>query len=349
MSTPLPSEISKQELKQAKERIDEYEGTIHAIWSFISLATWDKNARRPRGDAQYEVGKQMITSDQNQISKKTVVTPDTVIQVGNQLGYVVEVKYSMPLNQTHWQDEVFQLIKYDDNLTGWWTKNKKMDFHNIVLLIEYARSVLFRDFIVKWLNDQNIKFGRNFAIIEFTKSDNANFYYGFRKIYGDIQDDEFSTQLYQGVKVPRDGIVSAYGAKKFYDAKPPIIEYTMVTLWMHVLLQLRVKENIEFNKNLKAYPIYIDINELTTETQRLYGQTSEISNEKNIAFPKADWIKDALDELEKMDLARKLNREFDAFDYLILYKDIHVEDLLEYFVNHRKKRSSKKGKQLNLF
>lgn len=331
------TEDQLKELKETRERIDEYEGTIHALWSFVSITTWDKNNERQKEPSSYSLGRQMSLTDLD-------ITPDAVIQVGQDIGYVVEAKYSMPRNKDYWQDDVLQLIKYDNPLCGWWTESQEIGFHNVVLLIEYGRSVLFKDYIQQWVEKAGYTFKNNFAVVEFSRADNASHYYAFRKISGDIQDESISTALYASVKVPRDAVISSYPVGKFYDTAPPVTEYTMVTMWIHVFPQIR--DSIEYNKKLKAYPIHIKLDELTLEIQKLYGQVS--GDKRSVAFPQSDWIKDALDEFEKMDLAKKLNREIDGYDYLVLHKDLHVDDVLEYFVANRNKRKSKKGKQLRL-
>src|SRR5690349_17524957 len=86
----------RKEVKKAREKIDEYEGTIHAIWSFLSLTTWDNNSRQEKTNSKYSLGRQMNTSGNNLISKLITITPDVVIQIGQELGYIVEAKYSMP-------------------------------------------------------------------------------------------------------------------------------------------------------------------------------------------------------------------------------------------------------------
>ena len=50
---------SNLSLDQVKEKIDEYEGTIHAIQAFVSLTTWDKLVGLRVADTEFSFGRRM--------------------------------------------------------------------------------------------------------------------------------------------------------------------------------------------------------------------------------------------------------------------------------------------------
>ena len=130
---------SNLSLDQVKEKIDEYEGTIHAIQAFVSLTTWDKLVGLRVADTEFSFGRRMETSSGNRVSPDSDVTPDVVIQVGSNLGYTIEVKYSLPKDTEYWSDTANQLLKYDDDLVGWWTKSEHINSRCTALLIEQGR------------------------------------------------------------------------------------------------------------------------------------------------------------------------------------------------------------------
>src|SRR5258708_31042461 len=107
----------------------------------------------------------MNTSHVNRVAPDTIVTPDAVIQLSNGLGYVVEAKKSLPLNSDYWVNEVEQLQKYDDDLTGWWIEPAPMVC--IVLLLHYSRSVKFINYLRDQLDQGKVIFQKKVSVVEF--------------------------------------------------------------------------------------------------------------------------------------------------------------------------------------
>jgi len=333
-------------LEQVKERIDEYTGTIFAIQAFVSMTTWDKLSSQKRPDAMFSIGRRMTTSLQNRVTPNLIVTPDIVIQVGDDIGYAVEVKYSIPRDRNYWSDDANQLLKYDDNLVGWWTDDETIPNTCSALLIEQGRSVQFIEFLTGWATEHNIIFSQNTSVIEFSKSDNAKPYYFLRKQMGGILDENLSSRLKYGEKIPIEKVVGSYGPKKFYDTEPPVVEYTMTIIWQDVFTPDGVAN--EYDKKLGGIPLYVKLEDLTLELQKLYGQLS--NSPRDVQFPCKDWIRSAMDEFVNIGLGRKLIDNPDGYDYLVLFRQIK-RDLLEYFVDSRNKAFSQppNAKQLDLF
>ncbi len=333
-------------LVQVKERIDEYQGTIHAIQAFISMTTWDPQTRQKRTDSKFSLGRRMATSSKNLVSPVSEVTPDVVIQVGNELGYTIEVKYSMPKDKQHWVDDANQLLKYDDSLKGWWTKSESIISHCNALLIEQGRVIRFVEFLEEWINENQITFNSATSIIQFSKSDNAYPYYFLQSRWGKILDDALSERLKYGEKIPIEKVVGTYGHKKFYDTEPPAIEFTMSIIWQDIFTPDGIAA--QHDKKLGGIPLYVNLDGLTLELQKLFGQNSETP--RDVEFPRKDWIRAAMDEFVNIGLASRLENNPDGYDYLVIFRQIKKE-LLEYFVESRKKIFNKgpKAKQLNLF
>lgn len=133
--------ITKEEIR---ERNNDYEGTISALLCFISLTTWEGAQRNP--NSYYSFGRRMTTSNANLVSPNQDITPDAIIQILDNLGFIVEAKISMSINESYWHEILEQLKKYDDDLVGWWTENEHIDRHTVVLLIHMTRSVDFNNF-----------------------------------------------------------------------------------------------------------------------------------------------------------------------------------------------------------
>lgn len=332
-------------IEQVRERIDEYKGTIHALQAFISLTTWDPGSRQQGPGSIYSFGRRMTTSANNQIAPNIEVTPDAVIQASQQTGYTVEAKYSLPKDTRHWEDDASQLLKYDDDLTGWWTRDERISTCTNVMLIHWSRSVQFVEFLESWITQNQVTLSPSTAIVEFTKADNAKEFYNLRLLWGQVADATLTQTLKYGKMVPIEKVVGTYGSKKFYDTEPIVVEFTMAIIWQDYLNE-RADRSLH-DKKLGGIPIYINLDELTIELQKLFGQPS--NSNRDVEFPHKSWIQTAMDEFVNIKLARPLENDPNGYDYLVIFRRINKE-LLEYFVESRKKaRKNPTAKQLGLF
>lgn len=313
-----------------KQKIEDYYSTILALLSFVSLTTW-KDGGRVTG-ANFTLGRRMDTSPFNKVSPKTQVTPDAVVQPCSDLGYVVEAKKSLPSSTQEWDKYIRQLLKYDDDLVGWWTNGESISEHCTVLLIEISRSVEFTDYLAQYLSANNIQFNKPFSVVMFGRADEFKHYYILRTQMGNIQDDELRETLRKGRKINIEDIVGTYGERKFYDTEPEP-EFTMSVLWLDIFHDLA--KNVDYDKNLKAYPLEVDVNGVTKELQRLYGSTGK--NHREAQFPKKAWVQKAIDGFVRLGLAEVLSHD----NYRILFRHIKG-DVLEKFAKQRQNSKTKK-------
>lgn len=330
---------------KVKQKIEDYQTTIHAIQSFISLVTWDNATEQPIKGFQASMGRKMETSAQNIIAPCITVTPDAVIQRLSTLGYVVEAKKSLPKNDGYWDEEIKQLQKYDDSLTGWWTSDEKIECRCLVLLIEISRSAAFRKYIEQFLETNAVAFQNPFALIEFTRAPEVNEYLFLRRHWGQISDQYVADTLEDGKKVPIERVVASYGEKKFYDSPPPT-EYVMTVLWQDVFTERRA--GTKFDEGLRAWPIQVAVDELTLEIQKLYGSIG--GGNRDVPFPRREWVKEAMEAFVRIGLARRYSKSNN--DYTILFKLLRGE-LLARFATQGKKlgrgERAESSRQLKLF
>ena len=334
------------DVQEIREGISDYRITIKVLQSFASLITWDTKSDRQVPGSNFAIGRKMDTSIKNKIHPNNNVTPDLVVQSSPNLGYIVEAKSGLPKNQHNWLDYVRQLQKYDDGLIGWWTNDENLPTSCIVLLLDITRSGIFKAYLNNLIQSGQVFFDRPISIVEFTRTPQVKEFWFLRKHWGDIKDNSLSTTLDTGVSIPIEDVVAnpVYGKLKFYDAKPPFIEHTMEELWQNIFNER--KQEVEYDESLRAWPLRVNVNELTKELQKLYG--SKGKNKREVAFPLNEWIREALDSFVYLKLAQK---EEDG-NYDILFRLIK-EDLISYFAGWRSiaLRDSKrvKSKQLELF
>jgi hypothetical protein len=320
--------------KKLRELIEDYRTTVDALLCFVSLTTWD--AGKKRDGSQHSFGRHMHTSSKNPISPNQTQTPDLVVQVDKEEAYVVEAKIDLPKEQKYWGKEIQQLQKYDDDLAGWWTEDEKINQHDIVLLIDISRSQQFAKY-AKNLNKKSSLFHRPIAFVGFSRYQRVDENILFQLEWGRISNKPINHRLEQHVPVPLEKVIASYGSRKFYDDKPQP-EYLMEVMWSHLFTEK--KSATQYSEILKAWPFDIDINEITSELQKLFGNyTSAIRDDSH---PCISWVRDAIDLFAALGLA--VQKSDDVYE--IRFKEFRTGDLIERFSKARSKANQVEAKKL---
>jgi hypothetical protein len=344
----MQARIDVLSLEDVNILMENYRTTIHALEAFISMVTWDSSSKQQIPGSLYSIGRRMETSSTNRISPEATVTPDSVIQRNSNIGYVVEAKRSLPQNKNdNWRDVVNQLLKYDDDLTGWWAEDEFINVSCPVLLLHISRSADFSMYIDSLMNANKLDFQRPVSIVEFNRSNEVKEFLFLRLHWGNIEDSTVSMLLTSGCSIPIEKVLAnpSYGEKKFYDSQP-IPEYMMTILWQDIFTEM--KRRVEYDQKNKVYPLKVNIESVTLELQKLYG--AEGNEPRQITYPRVEWVRDALDCFVKLKLARKTG---DNGNYLILFKQLSHNNLIEFFRTWRevveKEQAGQQEKQLPLF
>src|SRR5437773_709938 len=140
--------------------VDNYIQTVGAIVSLGHIIIYDFKGK-------YKIAPKFQTSATNRVSTNTEVTPDIAAQTDS-MSLAGEVKKGFPKNQEYWEDDIKQLQKYDDLLTGW--PLRPTTDHDIVLLTHYNMSRRVQKYVQEQLDEKNVKFDRPFVILEFIRS-----------------------------------------------------------------------------------------------------------------------------------------------------------------------------------
>jgi hypothetical protein len=265
------------------------------------------------------------------------------VQRTTEFGYIVEAKKSLPMSKNDWDKYVRQLLKYDDDLTGWWTRDSLIRSHATVLLIEISRSVEFCDYLSQYLATNQVVFDRPFSVVEFGRADEFIPYYLLRTKLGDIEDDDIRETLRKGKKVVIEEVIRAYGQIKFYDSEPEP-EFTMAVIWNDLFTEMA--RSTEIDKNRKAYIFEVDVISITKELQKLYGSNGNAP--RQVEFPRKTWVRKAFDAFSRLGYVESIGHD----RYRVFYKQIRG-DILERFtkqrINPKTKKPRDNGKQLSLF
>lgn len=210
-------ELPEDEQRRARDVAEDYQSTVHAMLAFSAFVVHDSTTRRP--NSHFGFGRRMTTSEANVVTPSGTVTPDIVAQKSDSYGVVAEVKRSLPSDRTKWSAHVGQIRKYDDELTGWWTSDRRMAISDTTLLLHQTRSRAF----IKVLDDERKEnaeaVGPHTSVVEFNRSDERQVNYFFRLEWGDVRDADLSGRLREGVAVPIDKVIRTFANVKWVSLK----------------------------------------------------------------------------------------------------------------------------------
>jgi|SRR3989338_1861240 len=297
-------------VQEALEDADNYEQSLNATLALLHLYKFDDSSKSIDSSIKAWFGKKMKPSD---------VTPDLLIQLNSERGVIGELKRSFPKNNKEgkdlWEEEFKQLKEYDKDLEGWETESKKIKGQDLILLTSQKLGVSVSDYI----DGKNLSFNsfsKNFSVWQFNPTAGIKQAVFLQKIKGEITDFKNVTnqRMRSGVPIALEYILSSGLSKvKFIDYKPNVV-YLMSILWDFVFSTLPTEEdwrNTRESKGGKLVEIPIKIEEIATILNKnftLDGQNGIIKN---------DWIKEALENLVKLKLAKKSKL---GSDYIIKFR-----------------------------
>jgi hypothetical protein len=306
------------------EATDTYVEGVYAVLALVNHARWDERQRKLDEETPFGIGRRFTTSDGNRIvPPDTVVTPDCAVQFGPALGLIGEAKPGVAKDLTVWEENLRQLEKYDDGLTGWWTDNEKIENHDIVVLVPMSRAVNFVDLVKSRIQDGRVSFRRPLAVVAFFKQTGAEkVFVTLKTEYGELSNGALGERLRQAKPVDWQQLLTRYRDPKFMDYEPPL-PYTMWLLWDLMFGPLATGREREAGTNW--IPIDIDLRRLTEDCQQYFGQPS--SGPRSVEFPRQTWIKRALDAM----VAFRLGERVSEAQYRVKYRRRRTNvDMLAY-------------------
>jgi hypothetical protein len=290
------------------DKVDNYIQTVGAIVSLGHIFIYDFKGK-------YKIAPKFQTSPSNRISKSTEVTPDVAGQTDT-MSLVGEVKKDFPENQEYWDDDIKQLEKYDDVLSGW--PVRPTSNHDIVLLTHYNMSRRVQKYIQEQITKANLRFDRPFIILEFVRQRDRSEYWSLAKARGNLSDKTLDAMLENPLGVAGDDIVPELSSVKFYDHEPPVV-YTMSLLWDFVFPDKAPPEKFREAEGRKTIEITFTIDEAHKKLRDFYGPPDS-------AIPRRRWIANAMKGLERIGLAYKSGEMF-----IITYHRVPEGQILKYF------------------
>lgn len=321
----------KKPEEQLRIDISNYELSLKAIQSFVSLLSWDKDADGIVQKADYSIGKKMKTSTGKE------VTPDLLVNKNDwQTSYIAEIKSSIPAEADFQNRYYDQIIKYEDITKGWLDKEQNPKRICIVGLIDFMVSQVFADNFQSYCQKINHTPKKPISIIGYFQNDKQKEFMVLKKMWGEIYDEDIDRRLHDGYQMSMENLIAFWPNLKFYDAPPPI-EHTMTILWLFVFPIY--KDETNFDEETRTYLINTRLDELTTFLQKSYGSAG--GPDGKVCYPQKQWVKDALMEFVNLDLARVIK---EGSEFQIFYKN--YDDPLNKFIA-LKRKAIKKSRQNN--
>ena len=294
--------------EEFKNKIDDYVQTIHAIVGFMNFYLYDNTAKKMKDEVFVFQGRKLEPSPERSINsngeKIANVTPDIGVFLPSENGVLGEVKKGFSQNQQYWLGDFQQLMSYDDDLTGWPSKDGRVKSHDIVLILHQTRAAKVSRFYEEKAGSE-IKFLRPFIIVQFNRADERKSYYFFHKILGSLTEKYVDEQLTDGVSVPMEVFIKTYSTIKFYDSEPPL-PYLIELIWTNVVLRA-ASEDAKFEKlkRNQKIDIMLGIDSIIEELHQgfsfrmLHGD----NNERQPKIPKREWVMRACEQLVKLNEA----------------------------------------------
>lgn len=310
-----------------RNEINDYEQTIHAIVGFMNFFRYDMEKKEMRRDVIVFQGRRFNPSPGKSFNQDgesiDYVTPDIGILLPLKGGVIGEVKKSFPSDQKHWLKIFEQLMRYDDDLTGWPTDDETVASHDIVLILHQSRGARVREFY-ETQKGTKIDFKRSFSIVEFNRSDEVKSFYFFRKFSGKLSEEKVDRRLRYGVEVPMEVFIKIYSTIKIYDDEPPL-PYLLHLIWANVVL-IKAAELKHFEKLRKNQKMDVNL-EVETIIDELhigfsFRGLNEIESNRQPRIPKREWVLRACNKLVELDEAKWVEQRKNITIFFRPYDDV---------------------------
>jgi hypothetical protein len=314
------------------EAISTYIDTVHALNCFGHILVWDDKAKTRRPGCAFVLGPRVQTSPANKIAPNTTVTPDLMAVATSAYGIVAEAKLSFRGSVRDRQDDLNQLMKYDEDLLGWPTPTQRVEKSDLALLVHYSRKGDSRDILEAAKNGGHFRTARSFAAVCFTRlTQTQQEYMALEHFWGAFSDGGIQKRL-RPLLVPLEAVLPFCPAK-MYDAPPPL-PLLIQLAWDHVFNRLVPEEAFQSGK--RALEINCSVQEVRDWLAEACGPPRAYPRQPEI--PQLDWVKEMFDFLVRAKLA--VRAKGCADQYTVLYRRKKLAFFVEKYARSRSKKSA---------
>jgi hypothetical protein len=322
----------EQKIRKLRQDIDNYDQTVDALVLFGHVLIWDDKLKAVRPSSKFSLGRRFDCSPKNRVNPSGEATPDLSALFSATYGILAEAKISLKDSLEFHEDDLRQLMKYDDILTGWPTKTGKVSCADVVVLPHYTRKGAVKSLLEKAAEQGKFSMQCKFAAISFVRLTQAGGeYMAFDLFHGSLSDQNLQDR-FGPLTVPMERVRPLYPFK-VYDSEPPL-PLTLTILWDQVMSAL---VDVKSYKSLKGTELECTVEQLVDSFSKAFAPPQPDSRDPKL--PKKAWIKKALNFLVSAKLAKCADVE--AEKYLIQYR--RKSSTLEFFIKlYARKSGSKK-------
>ncbi len=301
--------MESKEINHVLDQIDNYKQTIEALVSMANVVISDYSGKAWLGRVmRAEAG----------IAPDNEVTPDLVAQIQD-YALISEAKQSLPREQSHWDELVLQVRRYDGKLLGWIGDPKP---HDLTLLCNQIISHRVAKFFEGLDQAGQLELVHPFCIIAFNRNNQRKTFIFLKKEHGSLTHSGLDSKLADGIPVPLEDLLQELSAIKFYDAEPNVV-YTMAILWDHVFSSLATQSQLRESLGRKTTAIEVNTDQLLHHLRTYFAppESRDVVRRK--------WVKDAMESFVRIGLASSAIPERDRYN--VSFRRIPADTLIEHF------------------
>lgn len=311
-----------------RSEIDNYSQTVQALKALANELCWREDSRRIDPAACYWLGRTMVTSASNRVSPNTSVTPDLLLQLSDGFGVIAEAKLALSRNGKYRLPRLKEIVKYDDDLTGWDTASGQIDLHDLIVLVHLSQAVDVGDDYVAMIKGGQITIGRKLAVIGFAIIEQAQTWLSLKLEHGELTRQDKAKKLRKMVNIGLDRIAALprLASMQLYDAAPPP-PYLMNLIHTTVLSSLTDQELIDLRDTTEVIKT-VSATDLRAQPAEEHGPG--IQGTRVPEIPRKSWVVDAMRRLQKMGWIRKADASYEHVEYIVKRR----KKPLDQFISH---------------
>lgn len=323
-------------IKRVRVECNNYDQTVQGIKALAHELIWDDSERRLLPDATGHIGRRMDTPDNNRL------TPDLVVKISNEYGIIAEAKLTLPSNADYRASTIKDIEKYDVDLYGWSTPDKRIKNHDIILLVHHFLGREVQNQVNKLISDKELSFERKFSIVRFAMVEQAQTFLSLELVHGSLSDLKKQRKLENTIPIGLDHIAANpyFGSVSIYDERPPI---PLLMQYIHeVILSNLAPDNYLLLRENNEVNIDVQIQELRQVLSVNFGPGQD--DERIPEIPKNDWVKDAMGQFVKLGWAKK--KERDKFIYILKKRRNHFDQFVNFYAKQLRKSVEAKARRI---
>lgn len=318
---------------------DNYNETVQALKACAHEFLWDDSAEGMLPEGQAWFGRRMDTTPSNRISPGTKVTPDLVVQVSSDYGFIAEAKLTLSRDAEKRKAKITDVQKYDDDLVGWCTPDERVKDHDIALIVHQFHGKAVQQQVEELVAAGEFVCMRRFSIIRFARIQQREMWLSLELVYGGVTPAGKNKKLETGLPIKLEHIAGdpLFSHVQLYDARPPA-PILMDLIHEQVVSDLSVEERLQFREDGEVQT-RLAVDSLRDAISESFGPGDGRARVPEI--PRDKWVREALDLFVKLGWAKK---EGGDYSYVLKRRRDSFRQFVELCAKEELRRSRREEK-----